>query len=127
MKIRALTVAAVLTCSTPALPLDDQTTAFDSRMIANLESIDILVEGDEAEVPLRNAWGFQPDAAIYLKKQEGAWRIDLPRYLAQFAPVGVIVNDEAADGPDIGEEIMRFSITLITGCAPNPNIWNRPG
>ncbi len=101
---------------------------FDTQTIANVEMYEILVEGDEAEGYLRDAWGLQPDAAVYLKKQGGAWRIDLARYLAQFLPVGVIVNAGAVDeATDIEAVVMADTILWITGRLPDRSIWNPPG
>ena len=96
--------------------------------IAETEIDEIHLEDDEAEVYLRHTSSFPPDAAIFLRKEAGAWRIDLVRYLLQFVPVGVIYTPDNADKTtNIGTQIMSSTIAWITGRVPDPDIWNPPG
>ena len=101
---------------------------FDARHLANAAIDEIYVEGDEAQAFLLRADGIPDDAAIFLRKEAGAWHIDLKGYLAQYVPHGIIYNPETvSDTTDIEGRMMLSTVAWISGRAPDANIWDPPG
>ncbi len=100
---------------------------FAVRNLANAEIDEIYVEGDEAQAFLLRADGIPDDAAIFLRKEAGAWHIDLVGYLSQYVPVGIFYNPETvSDTTDIEARMMTSTIAWISGRLPEPSIWDPP-
>ena len=103
--------------------------AFDMNEVAKLEASEFSVTGDHAHAPLSNLKGSPIPVNVHFKEEAGTWRFDLLSSIAPFramfdAQAGML---EALKTKDGNSGVVPLLIHLITGRAPDTNIWNPPG
>ncbi|MEQ8357289.1 MAG: hypothetical protein RH942_17270 [Kiloniellaceae bacterium] len=103
--------------------------AFDVKEVAKLETAEFSVNGGQAQAPLSNLKGSPIPVSVHFKEEAGTWRFDLLSSIAPFralfeAQAGLLTNLKASDGSNA---VVPLIIHVITGRAPDPNIWNPPG
>ena len=103
--------------------------AFDMNEVQKLEAADFTVTGTQAQAPLSNLKGSPIPVNVHFKEEAGTWRFDLLSSIAPFravfdAQAGMFQALQTKDGKS---GVVPLIIHLITGRAPDPNIWNPPG
>ena len=103
--------------------------AFDMNEVEKLEAESFTVTGAQAQAPLSNLTGSPIPVNVHFKEEAGAWRFDLLSSIAPFRAVfesqaGMLAALNKADGSNA---VVPLIIHLITGRAPDANIWNPPG
>jgi len=103
--------------------------SFDMNEVQKLEAADFTVTGTQAQAPLSNLTGSPIPVNVYFKEEEGTWRFDLLSSIAPFravfdAQAGLLNALKSSDG---NSGAVPLIIHLITGRAPDANIWNPPG
>ncbi len=103
--------------------------AFDMKEVEKLEAAEFSVTGSQAQAPLSNLKGSPIPVNVHFKEEAGSWRFDLLSSIAPFRAVfesqaGLFKNLNSADGSNA---VVPLIIHIITGRAPDPNIWNPPG
>ncbi|GAB4361149.1 MAG: hypothetical protein Kow00114_15420 [Kiloniellaceae bacterium] len=103
--------------------------AFDMNEVEKLETADFTVTGTQAQAPLSNLKGSPIPVNVYFKEEEGTWRFDLLSSIAPFravfdAQAGLFATLKTSDG---NSGAVPLILHLITGRAPDANIWNPPG
>lgn len=103
--------------------------AFDMNEVQKLEAAEFTVTGSQAQAPLSNLKGSPIPVNVHFKEEGGAWRFDLLSSIAPFravfdAQAGMFQALQTKDGKS---GVVPLIIHLITGRAPDPNIWNPPG
>lgn len=103
--------------------------AFDMNEVQKLEAAEFTVSGSQAQAPLSNLKGSPIPVNVYFKEEAGTWRFDLLSSIAPFravfdAQAGMLQALQTSDGKS---GVVPLIIHLITGRAPDPNIWNPPG
>ncbi|WP_340119066.1 hypothetical protein [Pelagibius sp. 7325] len=103
--------------------------SFDMNEVQKLEAADFTVTGTQAQAPLSNLKGSPIPVNVYFKEEAGTWRFDLLSSIAPFravfdAQAGLLTN---LNGPGGQGAVVPLILHLITGRAPDANIWNPPG
>ncbi|WP_193370619.1 hypothetical protein [Pelagibius marinus] len=103
--------------------------SFDMNEVEKLEAAEFTVTGSQAQAPISNLKGSPIPVNVYFKEEEGTWRFDLLSSIAPFravfdAQAGLLGALKTKDG---NSGAVPLIIHLITGRAPDPNIWNPPG
>jgi hypothetical protein len=103
--------------------------AFDMNEVQKLEAAEFTVTGAQAQAPLSNLKGSPIPVNVYFKEEAGTWRFDLLSSIAPFravfdAQAGMFQALQTKDGKS---GVVPLIIHLITGRAPDPNIWSPPG
>lgn len=103
--------------------------AFDMNEVQRLETAEFTVAGTQAYAPLSNLKGSPIPVNVHFKEEAGIWRFDLLSSIAPFraffdAQAGMLDALKTNDGKS---GVVPLLIHLITGRAPDPNIWNPPG
>lgn len=103
--------------------------AFDMNEVEKLEAAEFSVNGSHAQAPISNLKGSPIPVNVHFKEEAGTWRFDLLSSIAPFRAVfesqaGLFKNLNGADG---NNAVVPLIIHIITGRAPDPNIWNPPG
>lgn len=102
--------------------------AFDMNEVAKLETAEFTVTGSQAQAPLSNLKGSPIPVNVYFKEEAGTWRFDLLSSIAPFravfdAQAGLFDALKTSDG---NSGAVPLILHLITGRAPDANIWNPP-
>jgi len=110
-----------------AYAVDQQ--AFDMNEVQKLEAADFTVTGSQAQAPISNLKGSPIPVNVHFKEEAGTWRFDL---LSSIAPYRAFFDSQAGflaklNGGDGNNAVVPLLIHLITGRAPDANIWNPPG
>jgi hypothetical protein len=97
--------------------------------VQKLETADFTVTGDHAQAPLSNLKGSPIPVHVHFKEEGGSWRFDLLSSIAPFrsvfdAQAGMLQALQTSDGKS---GVVPLIIHLISGRAPDANIWNPPG
>ncbi|MEO3430095.1 hypothetical protein AAFN88_14640 [Pelagibius sp. CAU 1746] len=103
--------------------------AFDMNEVEKLEAEGFTINGDDAQAPISNLKGSPIPVNVHFKEEQGTWRFDLLSSIAPFravfdAQAGMLSALKSKDGSNGAVPLI---IHLITGRAPDPNIWNPPG
>ena len=103
--------------------------AFDMNEVKKLEAAEFTVTGTQAQAPLSNLKGSPIPVNVHFKEEAGTWRFDLLSSIAPFravfdAQAGMLGGLQTSDGKS---GVVPLIIHLITGRAPDANIWNPPG
>jgi hypothetical protein len=103
--------------------------AFDMNEVQKLEAAEFTVTGTQAQAPLSNLKGSPIPVNVHFKEEAGTWRFDLLSSIAPFravfdAQAGMLQALQTKDGKS---GVVPLIIHLITGRAPDANIWNPPG
>jgi hypothetical protein len=103
--------------------------AFDMNEVEKLKAEPFTVFGNSAQAELSNLKGSPIPVNVYFKDEGGAWRFDLLSSIAPFravfdAQAGMLDILKTKDG---NSGAVPLIIHLITGRAPDANIWNPPG
>ena len=103
--------------------------AFDMNEVQKLEAAEFTVTGTQAQAPLSNLKGSPVPVNVHFKEEAGTWRFDLLSSIAPFravfdAQAGMLQALQTSDGKS---GVVPLIIHLITGRAPDANIWNPPG
>ena len=103
--------------------------AFDMNEVEKLEAESFTVAGTQAQAPLSNLTGSPIPVNVHFKEEAGTWRFDL---LSSIAPFRAVFESQAGflsqlNGSDGNNAVVPLIIHLITGRAPDANIWNPPG
>ena len=103
--------------------------AFDMNEVQKLEAAEFTVTGTQAQAPLSNLKGSPIPVNVHFKEEGGTWRFDLLSSIAPFravfdAQAGMLQALQTKDGKS---GVVPLIIHLITGRAPDANIWNPPG
>ncbi len=103
--------------------------SFDMNEVEKLEAAEFTVTGSQAQAPISNLKGSPIPVNVYFKEEEGTWRFDLLSSIAPFravfdAQAGMLSALKTKDG---NSGAVPLIIHLITGRAPDANIWNPPG
>lgn len=103
--------------------------AFDMEDVERLSAGPFEVAGDQAQAKLSNLEGSPIPVNVHFKEEAGAWRFDLLSSIAPFralfeAQAGLLSNLKTSDG---NSGVVPLLLHLITGRAPDANIWNPPG
>ena len=103
--------------------------AFDMNEVEKLEAAEFTVTGTQAQAPLSNLKGSPIPVNVHFKEEAGTWRFDLLSSIAPFravfdAQAGMLQALQTKDGKS---GVVPLIIHLITGRAPDANIWNPPG
>jgi hypothetical protein len=103
--------------------------AFDVTEVEKLEAAEFTVTGSQAQAPLSSLKGSPIPVNVHFKEEGGAWRFDLLSSIAPFravfdAQAGMLQALQTKDGKS---GVVPLIIHLITGRAPDANIWNPPG
>ena len=103
--------------------------AFDMKEVEKLETDPFSVNGTMAQAKLSNLKGSPIPVNVHFKEEAGTWRFDL---LATIAPFRAFFDSQAGllnilNDSDGNSGAVPLIIHLITGRAPDPNIWNPPG
>lgn len=103
--------------------------SFDMNEVEKLEAAEFTVTGNQAQAPISNLKGSPIPVNVYFKEEEGTWRFDLLSSIAPFravfdAQAGMLGVLKTKDG---NSGAVPLIIHLITGRAPDANIWNPPG
>ncbi|WP_420348279.1 hypothetical protein [Pelagibius sp.] len=110
-----------------AYAVDQQ--AFDMEEVQKLTAEPFSVNGTQAQAPLSNLKGSPIPVNVHFKEEQGTWRFDLLSSIAPFRAVfesqaGLLSKLQTKDGKGGAVPLI---IHLITGRAPDANIWNPPG
>ena len=110
-----------------AYAVDQQ--AFDMEEVQKLTAEPFSVNGTQAQAPLSNLKGSPIPVNVHFKEEQGTWRFDLLSSIAPFRAVfesqaGLLSKLQTNDGKGGAVPLI---IHLITGRAPDANIWNPPG
>lgn len=102
---------------------------FDMNEVQKLEAAEFTVTGSQAQAPLSNLKGSPIPVNVHFKEEGGTWRFDL---LSSIAPFRALFDAQAAmfqglQTTDGKSGVVPLIIHLLTGRAPDPNIWNPPG
>ena len=102
--------------------------AFDPSEVQKLEIADFTVTGRQAQAPLSNLKGSPIPVNVHFKEEQGTWRFDLLSSIAPFravfdAQAGLFDALKTSDGISGAVPLI---LHLITGRAPDANIWNPP-
>jgi len=103
--------------------------AFDMNEVQKLEAAEFTVTGTQAQAPLSNLKGSPIPVNVHFKEEAGTWRFDLLSSIAPFravfdAQAGMLGALQTSDGKS---GVVPLILHLITGRAPDANIWNPPG
>ena len=103
--------------------------SFEADEVEKLETAEFTVSGGQAQAPLSNLKGSPIPVNVYFKEEVGTWRVDL---LSSIAPFRAFFDSQAGllaglNGSDGKGAVVPLLIHLITGRAPDANIWNPPG
>ena len=103
--------------------------AFDMNEVQRLEAAAFTVTGTQAQAPLSNLKGSPIPVNVHFKEEAGSWRFDLLSSIAPFravfdAQAGMFQALQTSDGKS---GVVPLIIHLISGRAPDANIWNPPG
>jgi hypothetical protein len=103
--------------------------AFDMNVVQKLLAAEFTVTGSQAEAPISNLKGSPIPVSVHFKEEAGTWRFDL---LSSIAPYRAFFDSQAGflaklNGQNGNNAVVPLLIHLITGRAPDPNIWNPPG
>jgi len=103
--------------------------AFDMNEVEKLEAEGFTVTGSQAQAPLSNLKGSPIPVNVYFKEEAGDWRFDL---LSSIAPFRAVFESQAGmlsvlNKDDGSNAVVPLILHLITGRAPDANIWNPPG
>lgn len=102
---------------------------FDMNEVQKLEAAEFTVTGSQAQAPLSNLKGSPIPVNVHFKEEGGTWRFDL---LSSIAPFRALFDAQAAmfqglQSKDGKSGVVPLIIHLLTGRAPDANIWNPPG
>jgi len=102
--------------------------AFDMNEVQKLEAAEFSVTGTQAQAPISNLEGSPIPVDVHFKEEAGTWRFDL---LSSIAPFRAVFDSQAAllsnlNSADGNNAVVPLIIHLVTGRAPDPNIWNPP-
>lgn len=103
--------------------------SFDAQDVQKLEAAEFTVTGTQAQAPLANLKGSPIPVNVHFKEEAGTWRFDLLSSIAPFralfeAQAGMLQALKTNDGKS---GVVPLILHLITGRAPDANIWNPPG
>lgn len=117
-----------MTKSDPVAYAVDQQ-AFDMEEVQKLTAEPFSVNGTQAQASLSNLKGSPIPVTVHFKEEQGTWRFDLLSSIAPFRAVfdtqaGLLSKLQTKDGKGGAVPLI---IHLITGRAPDANIWNPPG
>ncbi len=103
--------------------------SFDMNEVEKLEAEGFTINGDDAQAPISNLKGSPIPVNVHFKEEAGTWRFDLP---SSIAPFRAVFESQAGflsklNGTDGNNAVVPLIIHLITGRAPDANIWNPPG
>jgi hypothetical protein len=103
--------------------------AFDMNEVEKLEAAEFTVTGTQAQAPLSNLKGSPIPVNVHFKEEAGTWHFDLLSSIAPFravfdAQAGMLGALQTSDGKS---GVVPLILHLITGRAPDANIWNPPG
>ena len=103
--------------------------AFDMNEVQKLEAEPFSVNGDHAQAQLSNLKGSPIPVSVHFKEEAGTWRFDLLSSIAPFraffdSQAGIFKNLRIGDG---NSGVVPLILHLITGRAPDANIWSPPG
>lgn len=103
--------------------------AFDMNEVEKLEAAAFTVTGSQAQAPISNLKGSPIPVNVHFKEEAGTWRFDL---LSSIAPFRAVFDSQAGflaklGGSEGSNAVAPLIIHLVTGRAPDPNIWNPPG
>ena len=103
--------------------------AFDMSEVQKLEVEPFSVNGGRAQAQLSNLEGSPIPVSVHFREEAGAWRFDLLSSIAPFraffdSQAGIFKNLKIGDG---NSGVVPLILHLITGRAPDANIWNPPG
>jgi len=103
--------------------------AFDMNEVEKLDAGEFSVAGTQAQAPISNLKGSPIPVNVHFKEEAGTWRFDL---LSSIAPFRAVFDSQAAflknlNSADGNNAVVPLIIHLVTGRAPDPNIWNPPG
>jgi hypothetical protein len=103
--------------------------AFDMNEVEKLSAGDFTVTGSQAQAPISNLKGSPIPVNVHFKEEAGTWRFDL---LSSIAPFRAVFDSQAGflaklGGSEGSNAVAPLIIHLITGRAPDANIWNPPG
>ena len=103
--------------------------SFDMNEVEKLEAEEFTVTGKQALAPVSNLTGSPIPVNVYFKEEQGTWRFDLLSSIAPFravfdAQAGMLDILKTKDG---NSGAVPLILHLITGRAPDPNIWDPPG
>lgn len=103
--------------------------AFDMNEVQKLEAAEFTVTGSQAQAPLSNLKGSPIPVNVHFKEEAGTWRFDL---LSSIAPYRAFFDSQAGflaklNGQNGNNAVVPLLIHLITGRAPDADIWNPPG
>jgi hypothetical protein len=103
--------------------------AFDMNEVQKLQAAEFTVTGSQAQAPISNLTGSPIPVSVHFKEEAGTWRFDL---LSSIAPYRAFFDSQAGflaklNGQNGNNAVVPLLIHLITGRAPDPNIWNPPG
>lgn len=103
--------------------------AFDMNEVQKLEAAEFTVTGDQAQAPISNLKGSPIPVSVHFKEEAGTWRFDL---LSSIAPYRAFFDSQAGflsklNSGGGNNAVVPLLIHLITGRAPDANIWNPPG
>lgn len=110
-----------------AYAVDQQ--AFDMNEVSKLEAAEFTVAGTQAQAPISNLEGSPIPVSVHFKEEAGTWRFDL---LSSIAPYRAFFDSQAGflaklNGENGNNAVVPLLIHLITGRAPDADIWNPPG
>ena len=103
--------------------------AFDMNEVEKLEAEAFAVNGTQAQAPLSNLKGSPIPVSVHFKEEAGSWKFDLLSSIAPFRAVfesqaGLFSRLQIGDG---NSGVVPLILHVITGRAPDANIWNPPG
>lgn len=103
--------------------------AFDMNDVQKLEAEPFAVNGNRAQAQLSNLKGSPIPVSVHFKEEAGTWRFDLLSSIAPFraffdSQAGIFKNLRIGDG---NSGVVPLILHLITGRAPDANIWNPTG
>ncbi|MGF1592010.1 MAG: hypothetical protein ACFCUW_01950 [Kiloniellaceae bacterium] len=103
--------------------------AFDMNEVEKLSAGGFTVTGGHAQAPLSNLKGSPIPVNVHFKEEAGTWRFDL---LSSIAPFRAFFDSQAGflaklGGSEGNNAVVPLIIHLVTGRAPDADIWNPPG
>jgi hypothetical protein len=103
--------------------------AFDMNEVEKLSAEPFAVTGDRAQAKLSNLKGSPVPVNVHFKEEAGTWRFDL---LSSIAPFRAVFDTQAGflaalNGADGQGAVAPLIVHLISGRAPDANIWDPPG
>ncbi|NIA67342.1 hypothetical protein HBA54_01915 [Pelagibius litoralis] len=103
--------------------------AFDMDEVERLTAAPFSVNGDRAQAELSNLKGSPIPVSVHFKEEADGWKFDLLSSIAPFRAVfesqaGLFANLKTSDGKS---GVVPLILHLISGRAPDANIWNPPG